>query len=184
VASGTLPVTIACTDLVSGELCLFREGPVAPLLVASCALPGLLAPRHWQGRLLVDGGLSATVPFEGIANTRLQLGLHSGIDAQRSWLIRLLRSWYKLRPVQTALQPKDVRDTISGHHLRLGLSRLMGSYRQMISAPEGAHLIHLHPNIAWWDFHKAQRAITEGEQAMERALKIIVRDKPLLLWSQ
>jgi hypothetical protein len=152
----SLPVTIACTDLVSGELCLFREGPVAPLLVASCALPGLLAPRHWQGRLLVDGGLSATVPFEGIANTRLQ----------------------------TALQPKDVRDTISGHHLRLGLSRLMGSYRQMISAPEGAHLIHLHPNIAWWDFHKAQRAITEGEQAMERALKIIVRDKPLLLWSQ
>jgi predicted acylesterase/phospholipase RssA len=179
-----LPVTIACTDVVSGELCLFQEGPVAPLLVASCALPGLLAPKHWQGRLLVDGGLSATVPFAGIANTRLQLGLHSGIHAERSWLIRLLRRWYKLKPVQTALQPMDTRDTTSGHHLRLGLSRLMGSYRQMITAPEGAHLIHLHPNIAWWDFHKAQRAIAAGEQAMESALKIIVRDNAVLLWSQ
>lgn len=179
----SLPVTIACTDVVSGELCLFQEGPVAPLLVASCALPGLLAPRHWQGRLLVDGGLSATVPFAGITDARLRLGLHSGIETERSWLIRLLRRWYKLRPVQTALRPMDVHYTISGHHLRLGLSRLVSSYRQGICAPDGAYLIHLHPRISWWDFHKAQRAISAGEYAMRGALKMIAVDNALLLRS-
>lgn len=176
----SLPVTIACTDVVSGELCLFREGPVAPLLVASCALPGLLAPRRWQGRLLVDGGLSATVPFAGIAAARVQLGLHSGIDSDRSWVIRLLRRWYRLRSVRSVLQPKDARRSVSGHHLRLGLARLLASYQQEVGAPAGAHLITLHPGIAWWDFHKAARAITAGERAMMAGLQAVAKDEAFL----
>lgn len=62
-----IPVAIAATDLISGEAVYFKEGPLGPPLRASCAYPGLFQPVHYQGRILVDGFVGATVPVEGVA---------------------------------------------------------------------------------------------------------------------
>lgn len=57
-----LPVFIAATDLKSGELVVFREGPAPLLLRASIALPGLLEPVFYGRYVLVDGESSPAYP--------------------------------------------------------------------------------------------------------------------------
>jgi NTE family protein len=60
----TVPVSIAATDLVTGEAVYFTAGPLGPPLRASCAYPGLFQPVEYDGRMLVDGFVSAAVPVD------------------------------------------------------------------------------------------------------------------------
>jgi len=43
-----------------------RRGRSRPALRASCAYPGLFVPIQYDGRTLVDGFLTALVPYEGL----------------------------------------------------------------------------------------------------------------------
>jgi NTE family protein len=60
--SGT-ELGIVSTDLYSGEDVYFTEGPLLPAVMASIAIPGFLPPVHYEGRTLVDGGVSQQVPI-------------------------------------------------------------------------------------------------------------------------
>jgi len=60
--SGT-ELGIVATDLYSGEDVYFTEGPLLPAVMASIAIPGFLPPIHFEGRTLVDGGVSQQVPI-------------------------------------------------------------------------------------------------------------------------
>ena len=62
-----IPVTIAATDLITGEPVYFSQGPLGPPLRASCAYPGLFQPVEYEGYTLVDGFVGATVPVEAAA---------------------------------------------------------------------------------------------------------------------
>jgi NTE family protein len=59
------PMTIATTDINAGISVYYSHGPIAPVLRASCAYPGLFLPIQYDGRTLVDGFLTAPVPIEG-----------------------------------------------------------------------------------------------------------------------
>ncbi len=59
-----IPLTIVTTDLETGETVTLTEGNLIEAILASTALPGLFPPLPWQGRRLVDGGLSNNVPID------------------------------------------------------------------------------------------------------------------------
>ena len=57
-----IPLAIITTDLRTGQPVIFREGPVAPAVRASCSVPSVVAPlklKHW---LLADGCMSSCLP--------------------------------------------------------------------------------------------------------------------------
>ncbi|WP_251549045.1 patatin-like phospholipase family protein [Neobacillus muris] len=58
-----IPIGIVATDLMSGEKVVFRQGPVAEAVRASVSIPGIFVPEKYQGRILVDGGVSDRVPI-------------------------------------------------------------------------------------------------------------------------
>lgn len=58
-----LPFAAVATDALSGEPALLTEGALAPALLASAAVPGLLPPVEISGQVYVDGGVSANVPI-------------------------------------------------------------------------------------------------------------------------
>src|SRR5665213_176585 len=60
----TIPMVIVATDLYTGEPVYLKEGPIGPALRASCAYPGLFRPVEYEGKLLVDGFIAATVPVD------------------------------------------------------------------------------------------------------------------------
>lgn len=58
----SIPLGIVATDLISGESMHFTKGEIGPALRASCAYPGLFLPVEHEGRFLVDGFLTESVP--------------------------------------------------------------------------------------------------------------------------
>ena len=58
-----MPLAVVTTDLLTGEAVVYREGPLAIAVHASSAVPGSVAPVHYDGRVLVDGGLSNNLPI-------------------------------------------------------------------------------------------------------------------------
>lgn len=59
-----LPVTYGAvaTDLYSGREIWLRNGDLYDASRASCAMPGILSPKSFDGRWLIDGGLVNPVP--------------------------------------------------------------------------------------------------------------------------
>ncbi len=57
-------IPFACTavDLINGELVVIDEGPLDDAIRASIAIPGVIEPHTWRGRVLVDGGVILRVP--------------------------------------------------------------------------------------------------------------------------
>jgi NTE family protein len=59
-----IPLAITATEIATGEGIVFRSGPLAEAVRASCAYPGVFPPVDADGRLLVDGGLAYPVPTQ------------------------------------------------------------------------------------------------------------------------
>lgn len=59
-----IPLAITATDFTSGQGVVFRSGPLAGPVRASCAYPGMFLPVSIDGRLLVDGMLAHALPAQ------------------------------------------------------------------------------------------------------------------------
>jgi NTE family protein len=57
-----IPLAVMATDLESGRPVVLREGRLAAVVRASCAIPGLVPPLRMEGRLLGDGGVADNLP--------------------------------------------------------------------------------------------------------------------------
>ena len=57
-----LPFVVMTTDLGAGAPHPIFEGRLAPAIQASCSVPGVIAPVEMDGRLLVDGAISCSLP--------------------------------------------------------------------------------------------------------------------------
>ena len=55
---GVLPLTVATTDIQSGEEVLLERGPAVPALLASSAVPGVFPPVRVGERWLMDGSIA------------------------------------------------------------------------------------------------------------------------------
>ncbi len=61
-----IPFAAVAVDILSGKLIIFREGPLARAIRASCSLPGIFSPLEDGDRLLIDGGVLNNLPV-GVA---------------------------------------------------------------------------------------------------------------------
>ena len=60
------PCLCVSSNLSTAELVVRRTGPVSDAILASSALPGIVAPRVQDGHLLVDGGVLNNIPSDVI----------------------------------------------------------------------------------------------------------------------
>lgn len=78
------PLTVAVTDLDSGDLVYYgngpgdRDAPLLDVLMATCALPLYFPPVILDGKRCADGGIRAVVPFA--AATRMGADLVVAVD--------------------------------------------------------------------------------------------------------
>jgi NTE family protein len=57
------PLHVVACDVMSGEEVRIADGPLVDAVLASAAIPGVLPPVEWRGRLLVDGGVLNNTPI-------------------------------------------------------------------------------------------------------------------------
>jgi NTE family protein len=58
-----VPLHVVATDVLSGEDVRLSHGPLLEAVLASAAIPGVLPPVQWDGRLLIDGGVANNTPL-------------------------------------------------------------------------------------------------------------------------
>jgi NTE family protein len=58
----SLQLRVVTTDLGTLERVVYDSGPVSPVVQASMAMPGVVVPVAFDGRILVDGGASDPLP--------------------------------------------------------------------------------------------------------------------------
>jgi len=59
----TIPFRAVATDIVTGEPVVLGSGDLATAIRASMSIPAAMAPVQIDGRMLVDGGISANLPI-------------------------------------------------------------------------------------------------------------------------
>jgi len=59
-----IPLHVAATDLIEGELIVFESGELIRPVLASCCLPGIFEPYQINKRQYVDGGVLNNLPVE------------------------------------------------------------------------------------------------------------------------
>jgi NTE family protein len=58
-----VPLHVIATDVLSGAEIRLSRGPLVDAVLASAAIPGVFPAVDWEGRPLIDGGVSNNVPL-------------------------------------------------------------------------------------------------------------------------
>ena len=143
----TYPLTMAATDLMTGEAVYYSHGPLGPPLRASCAYPALFQPVEYEGRLLVDGFVAAAVPVEGARRLGSDVVISVVLEAE------------------SAQRPRTVIDVIgrSFSIVRLQADLAWEAKSEVVISPKVRE-------FAWDDFVKTPDLVAAGEEAALAAL--------------
>jgi NTE family protein len=57
------PLHVIACDVLNGREIRLSRGPLVDAVMASAAIPGVLPPVEWDGRLLIDGGVMNNTPI-------------------------------------------------------------------------------------------------------------------------
>lgn len=144
-----IPLAITATDFTTGEGVVFRSGPLAEPVRASCAYPGVFLPVTINGRLLVDGMLAHSLPSKPVRE----------MGADRVIAINLKSSW------GTAEGPRHIFDVI-------GQCFAIAQNMNCAGARQCADLV-IEPDVTGFrydDFEHSPELVKIGEAAARAAL--------------
>ena len=144
------PLVAVATDLLGPGEVIIREGPLHEGILASAALPGILPPVRWNGKLLVDGGAVNNFPVDVAAE-------------EADVVLGVLLSSY------IPQEPKSPADLIlqtyyvTSHEL---LVAKLARARERL----GERLLVVHPQveeIGVLEFDRVDEAVAAGRQAVK-----------------
>jgi NTE family protein len=146
-----IPLAIVAADLSTGEAVTFKRGDLLPPVRASCSFPGLFVPISYQGRLLVDGAIVASVPVEALRDLGVDIIIAVNLRSQR--------------PRQA---PANIFQVI-GQAFQIAQGLNQRSWRK------GCDVI-IEPDVSqvrWDEFGRADELIQAGERAALRMMPAI-----------
>lgn len=98
-------------DLLSGRQRVHRDEPLAHMVEASVALPGLTKPARASGRLLIDGALVDTMPVEAMYGERDGPILAVDVSGRSARVEKWMTRWGEDElpaPIDVTLQALDL----------------------------------------------------------------------------
>jgi NTE family protein len=153
-----IPFRAVATDLFSGETVVLYEGPLRQAVLASCAVPGTVAPLVQGKRLLADGGISSLVPVRAAREAGADMVIAVLVDRELSAVVTL----------ETAQDIVDRACEIT-----------TGKLQEAETA--GADVV-IRPQVGdlhWMDFSRAGDLVRQGEAAARASLGRIQAALPL-----
>lgn len=145
----TVPCGVVATNLLTGDCKVFRTGPVARAVRASCSIPQIYLPVEIGGEYYVDGGLSQYLPVE----TALEMGAEFVVASH-------------LAPVDpTYRRPQNILQLV------VQVTGLMARKNFPISEAKADFVVH--PNVdaySSFDFEHAAEMIEIGYDATRRVI--------------
>lgn len=156
-------LVVVASDLETGRSVMLREGRLVESVAAACTLPVVLPPIEIDGRLLIDGGMSASAPLQQAvdAGARSIVLLDTATSAVPEAELSDIRWW-------------QIAALSYNHQIRSQIGLALPNVAEqvpvaLISADEGRIL----------DFTDPQELFQAGRRATARALASELRDQKL-----
>jgi len=183
-----VPLTVVTTDIETGEEVLINKGSVSKAILASSAFPGIFAPVEIDNRWLVDGVLVNPLPiqtaFDMGADIVIAVDVSSSID-NVNYLIVLKR--YSKNILQNIGQIPYVNGVVShkgisnkfqriipaGFNIIGNALKVIENNQDKIAFIPNDNVAIIRPrveNIRWRDFHRAQKCIELGTEAVDHSV--------------
>jgi NTE family protein len=138
-----IPFRAVATDLVTGKEIIFSHGPLRQAVMASCAVPGAIAPLKEGERLLSDGGIICVVPSSVARQEGADIVISVAVD-------RYIGS-------------EELRNVVDVYYR---VSEIMGEKLKNYELAEADVVIVPEVrDLHWSNFSQAMELIDEGEKA-------------------
>ena len=152
-----IPFRAVATDLVQGTQIVFSTGSLRQAVMASCAVPGAIAPVRDEDRLLSDGGIICLIPCSVVRKEGAEVVIAVSVD----------RDICTEKEFTTAVSVyQRVNDIMC--------ARLKGyelAEADVVIAPEVG-------DLHWSEFSQALTLVDAGERAALEKLALIRAAKP------
>jgi NTE family protein len=150
-----VPLHVIATDVLRGEEVRLSSGPLVDAVMASAAIPGVFPPVEWEGRQLIDGGVSNNVPL----SHALELG------ARRIYVLPTGAPCELKEPPRGALSMLlYATSLLIGHRLQADLARVSSTVEVFVLPPPCP--LEVQPT----DFSRADELIKRARHDSERYL--------------
>ena len=151
-----IPFRAVATDLVGGEEITFSKGSLRQAVMASCAVPGAIAPLKEGKRLLSDGGIVCLVPSSVARQEGADIVISVAVDR--------------------CIGPEELR-TVMDVYQRV--NEIMGEkLKDYELANADVVILPEVGDLHWSNFSEAMSLIDEGERAAREKLDDIRRVMP------
>jgi NTE family protein len=143
-----IPFRAVATDLVSGKEITFSKGPLRQAVMASCAVPGAIAPLKEGERLLSDGGIICLVPSSVARKEGADIVISVAVDR--------------------CIRPEELRTVVDVYQR---VNEIMGEkLRNYELANADVVILPEVGDLHWSNFSEAMNLIDEGEKAAREKL--------------
>ncbi|MGB5216823.1 MAG: patatin-like phospholipase family protein, partial [Smithella sp.] len=144
-----IPFRVVSTDLITGKKIVFSEGSLRTTVLASCAVPGAVAPVRHGEWLLADGGITSLVP------------VHAAREAGAGIVIAVIVD----RDLQTDVSIETAKDVVfrAGEITANALEESELADADVVIRPQVG-------SLHWMDFKRATDLVKAGEDAAREAL--------------
>jgi NTE family protein len=153
-----IPFRAVSTDLITGKKIVFSEGSLRQAVLASCSVPGAVAPVRHGDWILADGSITSVVP------------IHATREAGADIVIAVMVD----------------RDSPASVNIETGTDVLYRAGEIVSETLEAAELkdadVIIHPQVGdlhWMDFKRAGDLVKKGEEATRESLAKIHASLPL-----
>lgn len=161
-----IPFSCVAVDIDDGEEVVLNEGYVWDAARASATVPIALSINPWQGRYLVDGGVTNPIPVDLVRQ----------MDADFIIAVNVLHD-------TSSVTDKGIHKKVKEHNIFSIMTKTVYivSYRAIGASLSGADIV-IEPDmggIAFTDFHRAQECIERGAVMTQKAIPEIKRQLSL-----
>lgn len=170
IESLALPLSIIATDIGTGERVVFRSGELSAAMRASMSVPALLAPVHYRGRYLVDGGLVDNLPVDEV-KARCHPDVIIAVDVGTP-----------------LLEPRQVQSIVAVAKQMIGiLSEQNANVSRALLGPKDVYIRPDLKGITAADFNKFREAFERGLKAAQaqadKLRRYAIPEDQYLAWS-
>lgn len=158
------PFAAVATDLATGREIWLRDGPVADVVRASIAMPGLFTPFPRNGQLLVDGALVNPVPVS-LARA-MEADFVIAVDLSSNTVGQFTRD------VEDKRRKPNLTEVVSNS---LDIMSVRVTRGRMAGEPPDAVIQPRLGQLGLLEYHRGTTAIAEGRAATEWAMPQIKR---------
>jgi NTE family protein len=143
-----IPFRAVSVDLIKGNVFVMKEGSLVLAIRATTSVPGIFSPVHYQGKVLVDGGILNDLPADLLREAGMDKIL--AVDVERE---------------HDEQEPRNIFETVyRSFTIMMTVQRRVNlKYADVVFRPEVGHILA-------FDTSRIRECIKAGEREAQRKI--------------